>query len=132
LRILVAEDESNILLMYKIFLEGEGHDVITSRDGIECVEQYELWNQKNLPFDVVMMDYRMPKMDGRDAAKRILAIHPGQTIVMITAYSKELEGLFSGIEEIQVLQKPFELDSLLELLKSVYERKRSQPTSSLT
>jgi CheY-like chemotaxis protein len=104
--------------MYKIFLEGEGYEVITSQDGIECIEQYKLATENNRPFDIVVLDYRMPRMDGRAAAMNILAINPGQTIVMITAYSRGLSD-FSGLEKVQILQKPFELENLGELLRSV-------------
>ncbi|AIF82244.1 response regulator with CheY-like receiver, AAA-type ATPase, and DNA-binding domains [Candidatus Nitrososphaera evergladensis SR1] len=122
MRILVAEDEPNILLMYRVFLEGEGNEVTTARDGEECLHHYMLSDHQNKPFDVVILDYRMPKMNGRDVAKEILARHSGQTIIMITAFSKELTD-FSGIEKIEVLQKPFELEDLTRLLMKLFEPK---------
>jgi two-component system cell cycle response regulator CpdR len=120
LRILVAEDEKNILRMYRVFLEGEGFEVITSQDGVECLKQYQLASQRNTPFDIVILDYRMPRMDGRTAALEILAINPCQTIIMITAFSRGLSD-FSGLEKVQVLQKPFELENLGDLLRSVLQ-----------
>jgi DNA-binding response OmpR family regulator len=122
LRILVAEDEPNILLMYRVFLEGEGNEVTASRDGEDCLHQYMLSEHQNKPFDVVILDYRMPKMNGRNVAKEILAKHPGQTIIIITAFSKELTD-FSGIEKIELLQKPFELEDLNRLLRKLFEPK---------
>ncbi|WP_148699276.1 response regulator [Candidatus Nitrososphaera evergladensis] len=118
----MAEDEPNILLMYRVFLEGEGNEVTTARDGEECLHHYMLSDHQNKPFDVVILDYRMPKMNGRDVAKEILARHSGQTIIMITAFSKELTD-FSGIEKIEVLQKPFELEDLTRLLMKLFEPK---------
>ena len=122
MRILVAEDEKNILLMYRVFLEGEGHEVTTARDGEECLHEYILSDHQDKPFDVVILDYRMPNKNGRDVAREILAKHPGQTIIMITAFSKELTD-FSGIEKIEVLQKPFELEDLTRLLIKLFEPK---------
>lgn len=122
LRILVAEDEPNILLMYRVFLEGEGNEVATSHDGEECLHRYMLSEHQNKPFDIVILDYRMPKMNGRNVAKEILARHPGQTIIIITAFSKELTD-FSGIEKIEVLQKPFELEDLKSLIIKLFEPK---------
>jgi DNA-binding response OmpR family regulator len=124
-RVLVSEDEKNILLMYKIFLEGEGYEVITSHDGIECIEQYKLAMQNNNPIDIVILDYRMPRMDGRTAAVNILGMNPSQTIVMITAYSRGLRD-FSGLEKVQFLQKPFELENLGDLLRSVLQPMKEQ------
>jgi two-component system cell cycle response regulator CpdR len=128
LRILVAEDEPNILLMYRVFLEGEGDEVTTARDGENCLHQYMLSDHQNKPFDVVILDYRMPKMNGREVAKEILAKHPGQTIIIITAFSKELTD-FSGIESIEVLQKPFELEDLTRLLIKLFEPKTHSDAS---
>jgi CheY-like chemotaxis protein len=129
-RVLVSEDEKNILLTYKIFLEGEGYEVVTSHDGIECIEQYKLAMQNSSPIDIVILDYRMPRMDGRTAAMNILAMNPGQTIVMITAYSRGLSD-FSGLEKVQVLQKPFELENLGDLLRSVLPPNREQATNCI-
>jgi two-component system cell cycle response regulator CpdR len=123
LRILVAEDEPNILLIYKLYLASEGHEVTATSNGEECLHQYLLSDDQHKPFDVVILDYRMPKMDGHDVAKEILCKHPGQTIIMITAYSKQLID-FSGIEEgIIILQKPFELEELTRLLIQLFEQK---------
>lgn len=117
---MVAEDEKSIPLTYRVFLEGEGFEVSTSQNGVECLEQYRLASQKNTPFDIVILDYRMPRRDGRTAALEILAINPCQTIIMITAYSRGLSD-FSGLEKVQVLQKPFELENLGDLLGSVLQ-----------
>jgi hypothetical protein len=61
----------------------------------------------------------------------VLAKHPGQTIIRITPFSKELTD-FSGIEKIDVLQKPFELEDLTRLLMKLVEPKiHSEISSSL-
>lgn len=109
--------------MYKIFLEGEGFDVITTRDGIECLEQYRLANQNNEPFDIVILDYRMPRMDGRAAALEILAINPHQIILMITAYGRGV-GDYTGLDKVEVMQKPFELENLGDVLRSLLQSEK--------
>lgn len=110
--------------MYKIFLEGEGFDVIITQDGVDCLEQYRMANQNNTPFDIVILDYRMPRMDGRAAALEILAINPCQIIVMITAYGRGI-GDYSGLEKVEVLQKPFELENLGNVLRSLLLAEKS-------
>src|ERR1051325_8692869 len=99
MKILIAEDEPNIARIYKISFEDAGHDVIISRDGVECVETYkselaEIKTQqensipypKTTPFDVVILDYRMPKKDGMEVAREIIGAEPGQRIIFVSAY----------------------------------------------
>lgn len=105
-------------MMYKIFLEGEGFDVVTTQDGIEYQEQYRLANQNNVPFYIVILDHRIPRMDGWEAALEILAINLCQMIIMISAYCRDL-GDYSGLEKVEVLQKPIELENLGNVLRSL-------------
>ena len=84
MKILIAEDEENISMLYRIALESRGHKVTSTNDGEECVQQYKKSNSENastFPYDVIILDYRMPRMDGMDAAKHILKMQPKQRII---------------------------------------------------
>lgn len=126
MKILVAEDERDILLQYKLALEGREHQVVTTTNGQECLDAYmaELKKQ-DAPFDAVVLDHRMPKMNGMQVAKHILAANPQQRIIFASAYVNET--LVESVKElkqiVELLQKPFELDTLVDVLedKGIYE-----------
>lgn len=120
MKILVAEDEPEILRLYKILLENEGHEVVTTKDGAECLLAYKNMLDRdtwigNPPFDLVILDHRMPQKTGLDAANEILAICPSQEILMITAYGGELD-LKDDLRKMKIMRKPFEVDELISLI----------------
>ncbi len=135
MKILIAEDEPNISMLYRIALESRGHEVTVAADGEECVRQYRnstaITHSKDTseslaapPFDAVVLDYRMPKMDGMDAAKHILGLSPKQRIIFASAFVKET--LMDSIKEldqiVELVQKPFEIDVLVDTVedKTIY------------
>ncbi|MGH9991562.1 MAG: response regulator [Nitrososphaera sp.] len=135
MRILIAEDEENISVLYRIALESRQHDVIVTNDGQQCVELYMKQIGKNLsqndrfavpPFDAVILDYRMPIMDGMDAAKHILRARAKQRIIFASAFVKET--LVESIKEldqiVELLQKPFEIDTLVDTVEdsTIYQQ----------
>src|SRR5713226_982846 len=84
LRILIAEDETIIRLDLRDLLVRAGFDVCAeARDGEEAVEL-----ARSEQPDLAIMDVKMPKLDGIDAARRILEERP-IPIVMLTAYGQE-------------------------------------------
>lgn len=82
-----------MILLWPTSLDDRGHKVTITADGEECLKAYhdELHRvtlhsdptEHILPFDVVILDYMMPKMDGLEAAKEILAVNPHQRIVLL-------------------------------------------------
>lgn len=126
MKILVAEDERDILFQYERALEGNGHKVTATADGEECLRVYMSEMQKGAFFDVVVLDQRMPKMDGMEVARRILAAYPKQRIIFASAYVKEtlLESVKQLKQVVELLQKPFDLDTLVDTIedKEIYEK----------
>jgi CheY-like chemotaxis protein len=145
MRILIAEDESDISHTYRVALESRNHDVNIANDGISCLRIYreELANRKQTssdkskkynnkaqrsatsPFDAVVLDYKMPGKDGMEVAKEILAINPDQRIIFASAYVKEtLEHSVKQLKRVvELLQKPFEMQAFIDTIedKQVYE-----------
>ena len=77
MKILIAEDERDILAHFRLALEGRDHVVVTTTNGEDCLNVYmaELRDHSQ-PFDAVVLDHRMPKMTGMEVAKQILAANP--------------------------------------------------------
>lgn len=131
MKILVAEDELGIAETYTVILQGRGHDVTVTRDGSECIKAYhdaiellddpsEEYLSKNPPFDAVVLDYRMPNMDGLQAAKLILVANKNQRIIFASAYVKST--LEESVEHlhavVELLQKPFDLEVLVDIIEN--------------
>jgi CheY-like chemotaxis protein len=148
MRILIAEDEPDISHTYRVALESRNHDVDIANDGISCLRIYleELANRSRTssdksikynnnaqgsppsatsPFDVVVLDYKMPGKNGMEVAKEILAINPDQRIIFASAYVKEtLENSVKELRRVvELLQKPFEIQAFIDTIedKQVYE-----------
>src|SRR5919204_7061778 len=84
MRILIAEDETIIRLDLRALLESHGYEVCAeARDGEEAVELARAEKP-----DLAIMDVKMPRLDGIEAARRILAERP-IPIVMLTAYGQQ-------------------------------------------
>jgi CheY-like chemotaxis protein len=80
-------------------------------------------------YDVVILDYKMPGMNGMDVAKEILAVNPHQRIIFASAYVKEtlLESVKQLKQIVELMQKPFTLSQLVDTVedKQVYEELKS-------
>jgi response regulator NasT len=117
-RILIAEDETIIRLDLRKLLEEAGHEVCAeARDGAEAVELV----QAHEP-DLAILDVKMPRLDGIDAAKRILEERP-IPIVMLTAYGQD-ELVARAVEAgvFGYLVKPFRESDLLPAIATARAR----------
>jgi Response regulator with putative antiterminator output domain len=118
MRILIAEDETIIRLDLRALLEKAGFDVCAeAKDGEEAVML-----ARSVEPDLALLDVKMPKLDGIDAARRILEERP-IPIVMLTAYGEE--ELVSRAVEAGVfgyLVKPFRETDLLPAIATARAR----------
>lgn len=73
------------------------------------------------PFDVIVLDYRIPEMDGLEVAKRILHQFPKQRIIFASAYVKQTleESIMNLKQVVELLQKPFEPDILADAIEDI-------------
>jgi response regulator NasT len=118
MRILVAEDETIIRLDLRELLEQAGFDVCAeARDGVEAVEL-----ARSEQPDLAVLDVKMPRLDGIEAARRILDERP-IPIVMLTAYGQE-ELVARAIEAgvFGYLVKPFREQDLLPAIRTARAR----------
>lgn len=117
MKILIAEDEPEILRIYKLLLGEKGYQVIATEDGKECLDAYKTELNKtmngDIPFNLVILDYRMPEKNGIEVAKEILALCPAQELLMVTAYKGQLELHDKNLQKMQIIEKPFDVDELL-------------------
>jgi CheY-like chemotaxis protein len=86
-RVLVVDDEENIRLLFKEELEEEDYEVETASNGMEALEKI-----KGLPFDVVVLDIKMPVMDGIQTLNAIKNINKDQPVILCSAYGEFKQG----------------------------------------
>lgn len=134
--ILLAEDENDIASIYKETLESRNHRVTITSNGEDCLKAYhdafqemisshtETMTCFQLPFDVVLLDYKMPQINGLDVAKEILAVNSHQRIIFASAFVIEtLEISIKKLKRaVELIRKPFTLMKLIDIIedKEVY------------
>lgn len=115
--IMIIEDEEDILLVYRDFLERKGYRIEASAPTAnEILRDYKAYRP-----DLVILDYRLPgSMNGLQAAEKILQKNPSARILIVTAFEdvkKELaENAFFDGKKISVLIKPVQLPNLARLI----------------
>jgi DNA-binding response OmpR family regulator len=109
-RILVIDDESNIRMMLRLALEHVGHRVDTASDGYEGLERF---GPNGTDWDLVLLDQRMPGLEGLEVLKEIRERQPEARVVMITAFGTidlATEAMAAGATDF--LRKPFTIEVL--------------------
>lgn len=124
LRILVSEDEKGTSDTYELFLKDEGHNVVVTSDGQKCIDVYKEFteNYAGQKFDMVVLDYKIPKKNGGEVAKAILEMNPSQKILIATAYSiKAISqiGIMFDEKSLRIIHKPFPLEDLMKIINEM-------------
>ncbi len=130
LKILVAEDSPSIAMLYKKSLEKRGHTVIVTENGLKCLYQYTDDykvrgddRKKTSLYDLVILDHKMPRMEGTDVAKEIIEMNPKQRILFVTGYVKDMmKGVRKIGEKIELMQKPFPVKAMIRQVEGINTR----------
>jgi DNA-binding NtrC family response regulator len=117
-RILIAEDEKAQRDLLEGFLKKEGFSVEAAANGREAVQRL-----KEDFFDIGVIDYKMPELDGLQTLREIRRLYPDLPIVMMTAYGT-VETAVAAMKEgaLDYLTKPIDLEELLLILQKTLER----------
>jgi CheY-like chemotaxis protein len=108
-RILLVDDDELIRLAVGPMLEMMGHQVDTAADGFEAVRRFE----EGLQVDLVILDMNMPGLNGSETLDRLLALRPGQAVLMASGYhDQDIREIMTKHPGIQSLQKPFSVDDI--------------------
>ncbi len=125
-KILIVEDEPNMVAGLRDNFEFEGYQVITAPDGAAGLERA----LSESP-DLVILDVMMPRMSGLDVCKQLKVKRPGIPIIMLTARGQEVDkvvGLELGADDY--VTKPFSIRELLARVKAVLRRASGTPKDS--
>ncbi len=117
-KILIADDEGSIRRTLREILEFEKFEVEEAADGAECLSKL-----RKSEFDVVLLDIKMPKMDGMEALDRIQEINPDLPVVMISGHATidtAVEAVKRGAFDF--IAKPPDLNRLLITLRNAIDK----------
>jgi DNA-binding response OmpR family regulator len=117
-KILIVEDEPNMVSGLRDNFEFEGYEVITAEDGVAGLSK-----ALHESPDLVILDVMMPRMSGLDVCKQLKAQRPAIPIIMLTARGQEVDkvvGLELGADDY--VTKPFSIRELLARVKAVLRR----------
>jgi PAS domain S-box-containing protein len=121
-RILLIDDEPDILSTLEMTLNQEAYPVATATGGEAALELF-----RKQPFDLVITDMRMPGIDGVEVIRRVKALDPDVEVVMLTGYAT-LENAVTVLRNVgafDYLTKPLEdIDELLMVVEKALEKRR--------
>lgn len=117
-RILIAEDEKPQRELLEGFLRKEGFEVDGVGSGREALQRL-----RESVYDIALIDYKMPELDGLQTLREIRRLSPELPVVMMTAYGT-VETAVASMKEgaLDYLTKPIDLDELLLIFEKVLER----------
>lgn len=111
--VLIVDDEVGQVETLADILRAKSYQVATAHSGEAAVAMAQ-----RTPYDIVIMDIRMPGMNGVEALKMIKALTSRTKVIMMTAYTRdELVGEAKRQAALAVLPKPLEMDRLLALIE---------------
>ena len=113
MKVMVVDDDSIIVEAVKTLLKTEGHDAIGVYSGEECLDN--LGREK---VDLILLDIKMPGMDGVELMKLIKEKYHDLPVILITGFFLD-EHLKETNQADGFLRKPFEPDKIIDLLKNL-------------
>jgi two-component system response regulator AtoC len=115
--ILVADDDSSIRSLLRQLLADEGYSVQEAATGVEVVDKV-----KDSSPDLVIMDVRMPELDGIEALSRVKASSPKTAVLIMTAFGSSNAAIRAmELGAFDYVTKPFELDKITYAVQKVFE-----------
>ena len=115
-KILIVDDEHDIVIILKMALEKEGYEVEEAFDGVEALEKVTLFKP-----DLILLDIMMPKMDGHSVNLKLKEVEATSKIpVIIITGRGQLKELIQARQEISIaayMEKPFTVSMLIGKIK---------------
>jgi DNA-binding NtrC family response regulator len=120
IKIMLVDDEERFLETTKKLLERKGYEAMTATGGMEALEKLKTGN-----VHVVVLDVKMPGMDGVATLKEIKRLHPLIEVIMLTGHAtveSAIDGLKAGAYDY--LMKPTDIDELVAKTQEAFKKQR--------
>jgi CheY-like chemotaxis protein len=122
--ILLVDDEKEVRTVIREFLEQAGYEVLTAADGVEAVKVFE---ENADEITLVLLDVKMPRMDGEEAFGIMRGIRPDVRVVLSSGYGEQdAMQRFRGKGITGFVQKPYHAKALLARLHEILSGPESQ------
>ena len=99
IRILLVDDEEHIRLLFKEELEEEGYTIVLASNGFDALEKL-----KDQHFDLVVLDIKMPGMDGIQTLNEIKKLNKEQPVILCSAYGEFKQDFSSWVSDAYVVK----------------------------
>lgn len=120
--ILVCDDDASILETAVDILEFQGYQVITARNGAECLHCFD---QRAEEIDAVLCDARIPHIDGLSVLRLIRDEHPDKVCILMSGSPENLAPIAGGSPGVTGLHKPFSRNTVLQVLREQLAKQRA-------
>ncbi len=125
-RVLVVEDDAAIIELLRFLLEQEGLEVEVAHDGLEALDKMEVWSP-----DLVLLDLRLPKLEGMDVLWEMRQNPKWSNIPVIiisvdSSPQTMLQGWRLGVDSYFI--KPFDPDELIRVVRRIISVSRPEPS----
>ena len=120
MKLLIVDDEPGLRQSLRLLLSDDGHEVHEAADGAAALARAEAE-----PFDAILCDVRMPKLDGLEFLRRYKGAGGGALVIMMSAYGSE-EAAIEAMKEgaYDYIAKPFRADEVMLVLRKAEEREK--------
>ena len=117
MKILIVDDEPDILKLNRYIFQTLGYDVIEAGNGEEALKQFELHLKE---IELVVLDLTMPVMDGMETFEEIRKRKPGTGVIFITGFDDvwDLDD-FIQKKNVRFLRKPYQMNDIVEAVNSL-------------
>lgn len=117
--IMIVDDEPDILVTYQSFLSLEGYRVAAFSDAYSALREFAA---KPSLYDLVILDIRMPELNGLQMYQSLRAMNPYCKIIFITALdaAKEMVSILPGVTSDNIIKKPIDKDLFLRKINDVF------------
>ena len=118
-KVLVVDDEPDILRLNRYILEAKKYQVIEAGNGIEATQLFEKYKDD---IEFVVLDLTMPVMDGLDTFLHINNTKPGIMVLLVTGFDDmwDLDELLKH-DNVRILKKPYQIDDFMDIINEMLQ-----------